>query len=175
MATPRPYARGDEFRSSAGGLAVNEIGQTMVLHGLHLVRPHGEPRHSQGRNVRRELPAGWIRDLSVDLILARGTKTFAKSADVSGTARYRVTSRGKADRGESEGRGGRDQRDLVTSTSGYGILWKPRVSKSRSKENAVSMPSRCIRIWVVQSVYETREEAYRRNAVSASPSTSSET
>ena len=67
----------------------------MVLHGLHLVRPHGEPRHSQGRNVRRELPAGWIRDLSVDLILARGTKTFAKSADVSGTARYRVTSRGK--------------------------------------------------------------------------------
>ena len=71
------------------------IGQTMVLHGLHLVRPHGEPRHSQGRNVRRELPAGWIRDLSVDPILARGTKTFAKSADVSGTARYRVTSRGK--------------------------------------------------------------------------------
>src|SRR5439155_515288 len=29
-------------------------GQAVVLHGLHLVRPHGEPRHSPGRCIRRE-------------------------------------------------------------------------------------------------------------------------
>src|SRR5207249_10435179 len=70
-------------------------GQAVVLHGLHLVRPHGEPRHSPGRCIRRELPASRIRDLSVNPILALGTKTFAKSAEVSGTARYRVPWRGK--------------------------------------------------------------------------------
>src|SRR5438093_8238928 len=52
-----------------------------------------------------------------------GRLAIAYRRGASGSRRVRI------------GRGGRDRRDLVTSTSGYGILWKPSVSRSRSKEN----------------------------------------
>src|SRR5205809_6799328 len=41
-------------------------GQAMVLHGLHFLCPHGEPRNPQGPHVRCELPASVLRDVSVD-------------------------------------------------------------------------------------------------------------
>src|SRR5947199_10607457 len=41
-------------------------GQAMVLHGLHFLCPHGEPRNPQGPHVRCELPTSGLRDLSVD-------------------------------------------------------------------------------------------------------------
>src|SRR5881392_1432926 len=41
-------------------------GQAMVLHGLHFLCPHGEPRNPQGPHVRCELPASGLRDISVD-------------------------------------------------------------------------------------------------------------
>src|SRR5437870_8506290 len=41
-------------------------GQAMVLHRLHFLCPHGEPRNPQGPHVRCELPTSGLRDVSVD-------------------------------------------------------------------------------------------------------------
>src|SRR5437867_13094824 len=65
--------------------------------------------------------------------------------------------------------------EVDAGPAAYGILAKPRVSMSRSNEKAAAIDSRSMRTFVVQSVYEIPEDANRRNAASAAPSTSSDT
>src|SRR5205807_1486592 len=50
----------------------------------------------------------------------------------------------------------------------HGIFLNPRISRSRSKENAVSIDSRFMRTPVVQSVWETPEDTWRPNLGRAS-------
>src|SRR5256886_7958089 len=76
MSWPRPLATRCWSRrtcvSSAssrlrGGLEALRptIGQTVVVQGLYFLRPHGEPGHSQGPYLRRDLSSGGIRCVSL--------------------------------------------------------------------------------------------------------------